>query len=264
MSIVMGSDTASNTQPAASPGRWPQFSMSTKKERERWVMTLFIESYKKGKIVIVDEQEAPDFIVSVDGNKIGVELTEVFQDSHLGISRLKQRSSDGSSFTEDLISLIQPSIPFKFSIGINFNKNLPIKKSKKQAILEKLEELCVPAMINLKDHDHLELENYYDNLPDEIDDIYVYRFDAMDESIDSRPEGGIVSRLTINHLKTLLRSKEIKLSSYRDCDEQWLLIREGNYYSGSFSDVEIDLPIESRFDKVFLFRTRTREIIELK
>ena len=59
-------------------------------------------------------------------------------------------------------------------------------------------------------------------------------------------------------------SKEKKLLTYRDCDQQWLLIREGNYYSGSFSDIEIDLPIESLFDKVFLFRTRAREIVELK
>lgn len=238
--------------------------MSKKKERERRIMQLFIESYKNGTITVIHEQEAPDFIVKVNGNDIGVELTEVFQDSDLGISKLKQFSSEGSSFTEDFINLIQPHIPFKFSIGINFNKNLPIKKSNKYNILKKLEDICVPAIINLKDREHLELENFYNYLPNEIDDIYIYRFDSMIASIDSRPEGGVVSRLTINHIKKILMSKEKKLLTYRDCDQQWLLIREGNYYSGSFSDIEIDLPIESLFDKVFLFRTRTREIVELK
>jgi hypothetical protein len=238
--------------------------MSTKKDRERWIMDLFIESYKKENISIIKEQEAPDFIINLEGKEIGVELTEVFQDSHLGTSKMKQESSDGAQFTEDLIALIQRNIPFTFSIGIHFNKNLPIKKSKKQKILKELEGICVPAMINLQDHEHLELENYYDSLPNEIDDIHVYRFDGMNESIDSRPEGGTVSRLTMSHLKTVLTNKESKLSSYQVCDQQWLLIREGNYYSGSFSDVEIDLPIDTLFDKVFLFRTRTKEIIELK
>lgn len=227
-------------------------------------MDLFIDSYKDGNLAILLEQEAPDFILSLGKKKIGVELTEVFQDSHLGASRLKQNSSDGSSFTEDFIALLQPDIPFKFSIGINFNKNQPLKKSNKNRILSDLKNLCVPAMINLKDHEHLELENYFDKLPDEIDDIYIYRFDGMDESIDSRPEGGAVSVLTINHLMALLLSKENKLPSYTVCDEQWLLIREGNYYSGSFSSVEIDSPIETLFDRVFLFRTRTKEIVKLK
>lgn len=238
--------------------------MSTKKARERWVMDLFIDSYKDGKLSILLEQEAPDFIISLDKKNIGVELTEVFQDSHLGISRLKQSSSDGSSFTEDFIALIQPDIPFKFSIGINFNKNQSIKKSKKQEILSQLKNICIPRVIKLRDREHLEFENYYDRLPAEIDDIHIYRFDGMDESIDSRPEGGPVSNLTFNHLEKLLLSKEDKLSSYSACDEQWLLIREGNYYSGTFSEVEIDLPIKSLFDKVFLFRTRTREIVKLK
>ncbi len=227
-------------------------------------MQLFIESYKKGSIRIIHEQEAPDFIIRVNENDIGVELTEVFQDSDLGISKLKQFSSEGGSFTENFINLIQPHIPFKFSIGINFNKNLPIKKSNKYAILKKLEDICVPAIINLKDLEHLELENFYDQLPNEIDNIYIYRFDSMNASIDSRPEGGVVSRLTNNHIKNILLNKEKKLSTYTNCSQQWLLIREGNYYSGSFSDIEIDLPIESLFDKVFLFRTRAREIVELK
>lgn len=238
--------------------------MRTKKDRERWIMDLFIESYKKENISIIKEQEAPDFIINIEGKEIGVELTEVFQDSHLGISKMKQESSDGAQFTEDLIALIQQNIPFTFSIGIHFNKNLPIKKSKKEKILKELERICVPAMINLQNHEHLELENYHDSLPNEIDDIHVYRFDGMEESIDSRPEGGTVSRLTMSHLETALTNKESKLSSYKVCNQHWLVIREGNYYSGSFSDVEIDIPINTRFDKVFLFRSRTKEIIELK
>lgn len=227
-------------------------------------MDLFIESYKKENISIIKEQEAPDFIINIEGKEIGVELTEVFQDSHLGTSKMKQESSEGAQFTEDLIALIQQKIPFTFSIGIHFNKNLPIKKSKKQIILKELEGICVPEMINLQNHQHLELENDYGSLPNEIDEIHVYRFDGMEESIDSRPEGGIVSPLTMSHLKPALTNKESKLPSYQICDQQWLLIREGNYYSGSFSDVEIDIPIDTLFDKVFLFRTRTKEIIELK
>lgn len=238
--------------------------MSNQKERERWIIDLFIENYKKGEISLIKEQEAPDFIVNLDERKIGVELTEIFQDSHLGVSKMKQESSDNNRFTEDLIALIQPDIPFTFLIEIYFNKNFPIKKSKKQEILKELQGICVNAMIDLPNNKHLELDNYYDNLPNEIEEVNVYRYDGMEESIDSRPEGGPVSPLRIDHLKTILTNKESKLSFYGVCDQQWLLIREGNYFSGSFSNVEIDFKIDSPFDKIFLFRTKTREIIELK
>ena len=148
----------------------------------------FIDNYKNGKITIIKEQEAPDFIVRPGENEFGIELTEVFQDSHISQSRLKQNSSSGSSFTQDLIALIQPDVQFTFSIGIHFNKNQPLRKAKVPAILKRLRDACVPAMVNLKDHEHLDLENYYDNLPEEIDKIHIYRFDSMDESFDSRPE----------------------------------------------------------------------------
>lgn len=184
--------------------------MGTKKERERWIMDLFIDSYKDEKLTILQEQESPDFIVGLANKRIGVELTEVFQDSHLGISKLKQSSSDGSSFTEDFIALIQSNVPFKFSIGINFNKSHSIRKSKKQEILSQLKNICVPKIIGLLDREHLEFDNYYDSFPNEIDGIHIYRFDGMDESIDSRPEGGAVSRLTFKHLEKLLLNKEEK------------------------------------------------------
>lgn len=238
--------------------------MSTKEQAEKWVMDIFVEIYHKGDIEILSKQESPDFIVEFEGKKVGVELTDIFQDSNLDHSRLQQYSSDSSSFTDDLITLIQPNVGFTFSIGIHFNKNFPIKKSVRGQILNKTKDICVPAMINLSNHEHLELENYYDNLPNEIDDIHIYRFDGMEESINSKPEGGSVARLTLDHLKPILAKKEKKLSLYLHCDSQWLLIREGNYYAGSFSDVEIDTPIESLFDKVFLIRTRTRHLIELK
>lgn len=238
--------------------------MAGKKENERWILNLFIENYKKDEITVLREQESPDFIISINDRVIGLELTEIFQDSHTGNSKLKQNSSDGGSFTEELIYLIQPNIPFNFSIGITFNQNFPIGKSKKPVILKALAEICLLKMINLNDYEHLNLENYYNSLPIEINNIYISRIDAMDRSIDSRPEGGPVSRLTINHLNSILRSKESKLPLYSKCNEYWLLIREGNYYSGSFSEIEIDLPIESHFNKIFLLRTRTIEIIELK
>ena len=212
----------------------------------------------------MSKQEAPDFIVDLEGSKIGVELTEIFQDSNLGHSKLQEYSSVANSFAHELINLIQPHINYKFSLGLRLNKNIQIKKTNKLDILKKTMEICVSAMADISNHHHIELESYYDNLPEAIEAIHICHFDGLEESFNSKPEGGTIARLTINHIDPILKKKENKLSSYLQCDKQWLLIREGNYYAGSFSDVLIESPIVSLFDKVYLFRTQNKNIIELK
>ena len=48
------------------------------------------------------------------------------------------------------------------------------------------------------------------------------------------------------------------MDKYKICNEYWLVIRDGNYYAGSFNDVTIETPIQSKFDKVFIVRTREK------
>lgn len=238
--------------------------MSIKKEREEWILNLFFENFKDGVLVKKKSHESPDFIVEFKGKIIGIEVTEIYQDSYLGLSKLKQNSMEGAKFTQMLIDLLKPDILFTYTIGVHFNDKFPIKQANRNYVLNQLVEICLPAMKNLSNHQILELENYYNNLPCEIESVIIVRFDGIDDSIDHRPEGGIVSQLELKHLNSILTSKEKKLANYLKCDEQWLLIREGNYFSGSFSSINIDSPIESQFDKVYLLRTRTNEIIQLK
>jgi len=241
----------------------PPNNKNYKNENEMWVMNMFVEAYHE-KIEILSKQESPDFMVESLGRKIGIELTEVFQDSNMGYSRLQQYSSDSSAFVDDLINLIQPHIDFTFFIGIDFNRRFPLKKSTRKLVLQRTKEICIPAMISLLNHEWIELDNYYHGLPDEIEDIYLSRFDGMGESSNYQPEGGSVANLTLAHIRPILDKKEQKLSTYNICESYWLLIREGNYYAGSFGDIDINIPICSRFDKVFLLRTRTQTLIELK
>jgi hypothetical protein len=238
--------------------------MTTQTENEIWIMEIFLGVHPRKDLKIIAKQESPDFIISLDGNKIGVEITEVFQDSNLGDSKMQQYSSVAGEFGDELIYLIQPHVDYRFSIGVNLDTNFPLKKSTRKSVLQRTADICVAAMMGLSNHQHIDLENYYDSLPDEVKDIHIYRFDEMPESINSKPEGGTVATLTIAYIQPILTRKERKLHNYTTCDNQWLVIREGNYYAGSFSELSIDLPIKSRFDKVYLLRSRTRELIDLK
>lgn len=202
-------------------------------------------------------------MIKEEGNTIGVELTEVFQDSTSKHSRLQQKSSDWASFTDQLILAIQPHIWFKFTVGIHFSNFHPIRKAEKENFIQTIATVCIPHLRGLLNRLHLRLD-YYNGLPEQIDSIYFGRFDGIEESYNYKPEGGPVSDLRLEHSNPIIRRKEEKLLKYAKWDQYWLLIREGNYYAGSFSEVDITEPLQSSFDKVFLIRTTKDEIIQLK
>jgi hypothetical protein len=63
---------------------------------------------------------------------------------------------------------------------------------------------------------------------------------------------------------SIILKKDKLINKYQECDDYWLIIKEGNYYAGSFGEIELLLPIESRFDKVFLYRSAMSQVIQLK
>ena len=238
--------------------------MTQQEQEEQWIFESFIEAYKDAEISDYFKNEAPDYIIKLNDRKVGLELTEIFQDSDEKFSELQRNSSDWKTFTEEFITKLQPHIDFKFMVGIDFSRFHSIKKSEKHHVVSKLAEVCIPKLMNLQNREHLDLD-YNDNVPEQIDSIHFSRYDALPESINYQPEGGTVRELASAVLQTVIDKKDKKLPTYSHCDEYWLLIREGNYYAGSFSDeITEPLVIRSTFDKVFLFRTKKNEVISLK
>jgi hypothetical protein len=90
------------------------------------------------------------------------------------------------------------------------------------------------------------------------------RYDGLKVTANNQVEGGIQSNLLNEHLLPILIKKDRLINNYHKCDDYWLIIKEGNYYAGSFGEIELLLPIESRFDKVFLYRSAMSQVIQLK
>ncbi|MBK7212087.1 MAG: hypothetical protein IPH88_02070 [Bacteroidales bacterium] len=234
------------------------------RREEIWIIEQFQKLYTTSSLENILKCESPDFIASLSGIKTGIEITQVFQDSNNGQhSKLQQYSSDSASITNQIIKELQPLFNFHFSIGIVISEKYPIKKSNRKQIIKNIKDRCIPALSNLQDRQIIDLD-YYDGLPQEVEKIFIDRFDNMDFSFDSRPEGGIVKNLFLDHIQPILSQKEQKINKYLTCDQYWLIIAEGKYYAGSFSKIMIETPINSSFDKVFLIRTNKNELIELK
>lgn len=232
-------------------------------KEEKYVLEQFKSCYKsfpKGKI---QKSEKPDFLIQTAKKKIGIELTEIFQDSHNGHSKYQQRSSDRGKFTEKLIFELQKFVDFTFHISIHFSNFYHLKKSNEKELVLKAFKASINHLIQLENMKGVLIEDFR-KLPQEIVSIEIGRLDGLDESYDEKPDGGVVSDMTNTHIEPIILKKEEKLKNYQECDENWLLIKEGNYYAGTFSDIKVEYPISSSFSKIFLFRINKSEIIELK
>jgi hypothetical protein len=231
--------------------------MSTKKERELWVFELFRSSLSEEAMNTIVHGDVPDFRFCIGQSRIGLEVTELYHDSFSGLPASKERSSFGSRFTEEIIRSLSDYVSFTFGIGIVFNSNYSISSSKRAGIISCLVSNCVPAMRILQNKQSIELDFNFD-IPREIQYVRILRYDGLPESFDFRPEGGTIPVLEKSHLEEVIQKKEQLIVRSSEFDELWLLIREGEYFSGSFTIPEYGAEFKSEFDRVYLLTTHEK------
>ncbi|HEY4109564.1 hypothetical protein [Puia sp.] len=252
----------------------------TKQEEQR-IMESFRNAYSPfpaGTLVAM-EPPYPDFVLTVEGNRrIGIELTEVFHSE-----AKKEYSSTKDKVTDKLVEVLKVRLSYPFTINVFPDPNRTIRKAEMNEVIKQLSDIVVNEFGDLPNDawgevEHIDydlstmepgplkhvLDQGYRNLPSGIGRIRIHRYDRLNESRNSHSEGGIVPSLTLEYIAPIVLNKEEKMAKQPVLEENWLLIREGNYYTGSFDDVRIPLPLSSSFTKVFLFRTSTGEVIELK
>jgi len=238
-------------------------------EMEQYIIQEFREYYKhfpNGELI---QDEKPDFTI-INGDKvIGIEIAEVFQDSHVldKGSQLKKQEVIEDKFEKTLLKAIEKYTNKNIAIGVDFNTFHSFAINE----IDSLVQECLPhtfefilnnneGFIRITNHPFM----FRFPLPKQVNSIWIEILSPDIPSFNTQSQGGTESNLQLKHIEpTLLKHQKAKVK-YKLCDEYWLLIREGNYYAGSFSDVEIETPIESTFDKVFLLRSRKQKVVALK
>jgi hypothetical protein len=252
-------------------------------DEEKMLIESFMELYKafpKGTIVKMNPPPAAaDYLLTTQsGEKIGIELREVF---HKG--EAKRISSTTYKFTNLVLEKLKSQLPFSFSIDIDLDIQEGIPKPMMNDIVNNTIDFCKKEFADLMDYEFREVINIdfdlseidknikgmilssgYRNLPRGIEKIAIFRYDNVSESWNSQGEGGPVPHFTDEYLTDILKKKEEKLRKYKPCNQFWLVIKEGNYYSGGFHDIEISIPVSSSYHKIFICRISKQEVIELK
>jgi hypothetical protein len=234
----------------------------SKKEHEQWVLSNFLEIHKIP-VVEVISSESPDFIVRTKNRLIGVEIAKIFKDDAGYGSLLRLRESVHREIGYKIIEKTKLYTDKPFALNIHFNDRIKIDKQRKNEIVtECLSEILFVVWNN--DGGDFRIINM-GQLPVEINDISIY-IDSIHwiESHYVETTGGVLGVLTEAHLQPVLNRHHEALIKYRECDEYWLVIEEGSFGADSFGNIDINKPITSLFDKVFVYRIAKHEAVCLK
>ena len=107
-------------------------------------------------------------------------------------------------------------------------------------------------------------------LDPKIENIFIERFSNLSENCWSADTGGVLPHITIDKLCNAISIKDKKLDVYRKkFDKSWLVIVEdwigmSGYFSFRNCEEVLNNKFITKFDRVFILRGKSREVIELK
>ncbi|OBW41983.1 hypothetical protein AB670_01634 [Chryseobacterium sp. MOF25P] len=249
------------------------------KTEEKYIFERFQETYKNMPKGIPDFSDKPDIIfTSENSDVIGIELTECIYDQNM-----MGKSEFQIKFNNDVVEKLAGYIPFKFTLDIELDNEFPIKQNQRKLVIDKLIKFCNEEFINLKSYESIRYENLdiewtnlsmiikdsilalgYRKLPKGILNLCMTRNDNLKKSTHFESKFGIVPDFTDKELNRILSKKHEALLKYNNCDQQWLLIVEGWDFYSYIGDVNIKNEIITNFDKIFMYRRLTSEIIIIK
>jgi hypothetical protein len=229
---------------------------------EELAFKIFLELH--GELPTGEKSVCPDFIINLDGNKIGIELTELMDDV------VSQYSTPAKYAIEDKIA---KSAQQKFElisskriiVHLQIVENLILPKHKIEVLGNQIAEILVETIKDssyILSH-HLEI---IEDLPNGILGIYYDIAPFMPESHFSVWRGKWTGSFDINYLNKAISKKENNIMTYRrNVNQIYLLIIEGFSFSSYLGPFEFrGTAIDNSFDKIFLLQVMSRLLFKIK
>ena len=229
--------------------------MNRKKEREAYFVGMFFHfTGLSGRVI--EEREAPDFILEIEGKTVGLEVTEVFirdDGSPLGP---KAKESVVARIVEGARRLYEEAGGKPLHVSLGFSSSTYIQTVNRNqtaaAVANFLLELDPPVdeLVKWK-------PSYKDNaLPPCITFMHILAVPSETMAHWHAPQAGWVAPLSEQVLQTCVDEKAAKLTKYRSAaPEIWLLLAVEGRAPSQFFDRRPDIrpdAIRSPFDRTYL------------
>jgi hypothetical protein len=247
-------------------------------EEEIFVINKFREMYEHFPEGILDHPNSPDFILTTTYKKIGIELTQMFHSNEA-----KQLSSEKNDFTDLVVHKLSKRLPYHFGLTIDIDENIGVGKGKREKIACDVSEICFNEFKDVADYSGRHIHNLdfdiddslqdlkkqlylqgYRKLPAGVEYIRIFRCDAHEASFNSESNAAWIPPFTKDRLQEVLDKKDCKISRYIKCNEYWLLIWQSGSLIGEFKEIDFQIPVESKFDRIFVLREYQKDYVILK
>lgn len=232
-----------------------------KKERELILVRDFISNESLGlRVKTIEESETPDFIIKELTKNISIELTQLIHPSLIEKEAFKEKLVDMAHklFKEKYRDVLYVLVLFR-NVPIRCKGNEVFKLA--ESLLKMIEDIYLPN----KDYEfHISTKDF-DTDCSIVEKLIV----SNNKEFENWQSFGAfkVEYVDINWVKEKILEKEILLEKYSKVfDENWLLlISNFGFKSDTHRFYYLKQEkIESKFDKIYLYKYRDKEIIQLK
>jgi hypothetical protein len=239
---------------------------SEKKRHERFLLDRFLERQEITPTCI-HPFESPDFLIELEGRKVGIELTELFKRSNRSEAHPQLKDKPLLQAVESITDLIvSKARKIYFDAGnppvqstILFSDQLTADKKKADQIAELIAGLI--QSMSLQDSEEvswgLSEDEYGHPLSELVDTIHTYRVPECRFAHWTVGRPGLVAPLTPKHLQEVIGEKAKRLDAYKKhAKEIWLLIVADCTHPSQMFYVAPDFPlglVSSPFTKTFYY-----------
>ena len=229
---------------------------------ELFAFKIFLELH--GKLSTGKKSESPDFIINLNGNNIGIELTELMEDvvspfSTAARYALEDKIAKSAQRKYDLVS------NKRIIAHLQISENIKLPMHKIEILGNQIAEILIfttKDMPYVLSHHH----EIIDDLPNGILGIYYDITPFMTDSHFSVWRGKWTGTFDINYLNKAIIKKENYITAYRqNVDQIYLLIIEGFTFSSYLGQFEHKGTLcDNTFDKIFLLQVMSRQLFKIK
>jgi hypothetical protein len=253
-------------------------------ERQQRQVVLFRDSFEEIRHLPINliENDPPDASLIKDTFKIAIELTELRWDKDFkGVDKSAAESNANlimhiakQKYCQLNLPPLQVNVSFNDNYGLikddnNSNLNSSDKERLSSYIVEKVSENYPKSGMKTVELD--EYDNLWNRILDKkICSIWISRFPELTENCWAANGGGVIPSISYEKINEIIKHKNKRLTKYISMyHESWLVIIEDwNGVSGYFNFKNANDVFEARyntkFDRVFILRSKNLEVIELK
>ena|SRR5215212_6442586 len=242
-----------------------------KKQVERYYLDTFRDvcgEFPAGEVI---DTEEPDFLIKINDELLGVELTELYRKPTNPGRPMQAVENITDAIVQEACSIHHAADGPVLTVRVNFDlSSKRVGKPQRSELASKLAAFVLKTPVEVDSS--ADLQNDYEDLstfPEEITRIRIQRNRFRSRALWTVPRAAFIPRLDAQLVQHRINEKNQRVSVYRTKSHQvWLLMVHTLHFSLAstfeYSSEALDHTYESYFDRTFLLNVFDRRLHELK